>query len=229
MSNTILRPFQHINYLNEYLRQTLDNYSIQGPSYFCTYFKFDYDDSIIDDREYIQSGNYHLVDDKSGRTWKKIHLMPLWEVEDHGPVETKASEEGVTREIITSFVIPDYIGIRPTARDFIQIYDNVTNQVSNDQPLFIVTNRIESHMGKKKVYKVKCKNSYNHLSNLDVPDNISSEWIYINHFRKIFSYEAGQRILSTLDTNYTYLENINKEETSTFEYNTNVNMFNVKQ
>ena len=229
MANTILRPFQHINYLNEYLDQTLNNYAIQGPSYFCTYFKFDYDNSIIDDRAYIQSGNYHLVDEKSGRTWKKIHLMPLWEVEDHGPIESKANEEGVTREILTSFILPDYVGIRPTPKDFIHIYDNVTNDVANDQPLFIVTNRTESHMGKRKVYKVSCKNSYNHLSNLDVPANISSEWVYINHFRKIFAYEAGQVILSTLDANYTYMENINKDETSTFEYNANVNMFNVKQ
>ena len=225
---TVLRPFTYINYIDEYLDQLLNNYDIKGPRYFCTYFKFDYENSIIDDREYVQSGNYHLVDEKSGRMWKKIQLLPLWNVETIAPIQNKASEDGVTRDLVTAFTLPDYVGVRPTPKDFLHRYDSVTNKVSNDQPLFIVTNREESHMGKRKVYKIHCKNSYNHLSQLDIPENISSEWIYINHYRKIFEYTAGQLLLSTLSRNFSIFDNINRDEDSSFTYNQNVSMFTTR-
>ena len=225
---TFLRPFQHINYLNEYLNLQLNHYAIMNPNYFCTYYKLDYGNSIIDDRPYIQSGNYHLVDEKSGRVWKKIHLLPLWNVESHGPVNYKASEDGVTREIITSFTIPDYLGVRPTARDFVHIYDNVANKTNPNSTLLMVQNRSETQVGTRKVYKIDCKNTFQVLSQLDVPENISSEWIYVNFFRKIFSYDSGKMILDVLSKNYEVFEKLTTDETSYFTYDSNVCMFNVR-
>lgn len=199
-----------------------------NPNYFCTYYKLDYGNSVIDDRPYVQSGNYHLVDEKSGRVWKKIHLMPLWTVEAHGPINYKASEDGITREAITSFIIPDYLGVRPTSRDFVHIYDKISNKTSNDQPLFMVQNRSESQLGTRKIYKIDCKNSYHKISELEVPENISSEWIYVNYFRKIYAYDIGVSILNTLSKNYELLDKLTKDETSNFAYDSNVCMFNVK-
>lgn len=226
--STFLRPFTHINYLNEYLNLQLNHYAIEGPRYFCTYYKFDLDNSSIDDRPYVQNGNYHLVDEKSGRKWKKIHLMPLWLVEGHGPVNYQAREDGVVREVTVSFVMPDYMGVRPNSRDFIHLYDNISNKPNANQPLYMVQNRNESQMGKREVYKIECKNTFHLVTQLDVPENIASEWIYVNHFRKIFTYDAGHLILSTLSENFSLFDTMTKDESTSFAYDTNVCMFNVK-
>jgi len=225
---TFLRPFQHINYLNEYLSLLLNHYDIGNPAYFCTYFKFDYPNSVIDDRPYVQSGNYHLVDEKSGRMWKKIYLLPLWNVEGHGPINYQAKEEGVVREVTVNFNMPDYLGIRPTSRDFIFLYDNVSNKVSNNQPLYMVQNRSETQMGTRKVYKIECKNTFQYLSQLDMPENISSEWVYVNHLRKIFTLSMGNIILNSLSKSYSLFENMTTNESSSFSFDTNISMFTIR-
>jgi hypothetical protein len=228
MAETFLRPFRYHNYEDEYLRHFFNNYGIMGPMLFCTYFKFDIDESTIDDRPHVQAGTYHTFGPKSGRKWKKIQLLPIWRVQAHGPVEYKAREEGVIRELETSFWLPDYMGVRPTPKDFLHIFDGVTNTESNKQPLYRVKNKEESHVGKRKMYRVICENYHGPVTSIDKPEHVISEWIYVNHYRKIFSYDVGELILNTLSNNITLFDNINKDLDYNFVYNNNTCMFSVK-
>ena len=43
-AQTFLRPFTHLDYIDEYLDLILNKYGVIRPNYFCTYFKFDFDD-----------------------------------------------------------------------------------------------------------------------------------------------------------------------------------------
>ena len=229
MAQTFLRPFVYLDYQEEYLKHFFNNYSIMGPMIFCTYYKFEIDESIIDDRPYVQAGTYHTLGAKSGRKWKKIQLVPIWRVQPHGPVSYKAREEGVIRELETSFWLPDYMGIRPTPKDFVHIFDPVTNKEETNQPLYIVKNKEESHVGKRKMYRVICENYRSPVTSIDTPEHVISEWIYINHYRKIFSYDIGQIILQALSNNITLFDNINKDDNYNFIYNNNTCMFGVKE
>jgi len=222
---TFLRPFRYINYVDEYERLLFNHYAIKGPKYFCTYYKFDIDNSIIDDRTNVQSGSYHILGEKSGRKWKKIQFVPMWQIEPHAPVTYQAKEEGVVRELETTFILPDYVGIRPTPMDFIHIFDNTANVKENNSPLYIVINKSESHVGKRKIYKVHCNNYGSKVNDLDVPQSISSEWIYVNHFRKIFSYDMGELILQSLNNNFELFDSLNKDEDFPFKYDPNLCMF----
>lgn len=205
---TFLRPFIHLDYTDEYLDLMLNKYGIMRPNYFCTYYKFDYNASILDDRKHIDSGTYHLADDMSGRKWKKIQLMPVWLVENHGPITPTMREDGVLTDFRTSIVIPDYMGVRPTPKDFVYLYNNVSNKPSEQEPLFQVVSRSESLMGKRKFYKIDMKNNYRKVYQLDNVEHISTQWIYVNHFRKIFSLDVGKRLMETLSFSYDFFKDI---------------------
>lgn len=223
---TFLRPFTHIDYTDEYLDLTLNKYGIIRPNYFCTYFKFDYENSILDDRKHIDSGSYHLADDLSGRKWKKIQLLPLWLVETHGPINAAMKEEGVTKEVRISYVIPDYMGVRPTPKDFVYIFNGVSNKYDEEKPLFSVINRSESHMGKRKFYKIDCRNDWHKLSEVDTSDNISSQWIYVNFFRKIFKLEIGKRLLEAMSFSYDFFNGL--PEGKYINFDTSIDSYNAR-
>lgn len=227
MANTILRPYLHVNYIDEYLRKIFNDYSVMAPKCFCTYYRFDIEHSVIDTREYVQSGSYTLIGPNSGRVWKKIQLVPLWQAEGPGPIQYNAKEEGVVREITATFLLPDYIGIRPTPQDFITISDGVGTK-PEDMKLWIITNHSDSHTGKRKVYKLDCKNEQDFLPTLNRPEHVISEWVYINHLRKIYTYESATTILKSLSTNFSLFDNINKNEQCKFKYDSNICMFTVR-
>lgn len=223
MAKTILRPFVYQNYIDEYQRMLFNNYSIMNPRTFCTYYKFDIDSSVIDDRPYVQGGSYHMLNDYAGRMWKKIQLVPMWQLTSIDPIKTIAKEDGVVRELEMKFVLPDYVGIQPTPRDFIHIFNGVGNTKSDRHPFWIVTNKSESHAGKRKIYQLDCKNYPNPTTDID--DHIVSEWIYVNFLRKIYNRASAELILETLGINYTLFDNININEDYTISYNPNVCMF----
>lgn len=199
---TFLRPFIYVNYIDEYLKLLFQHYGVKDPRYFCTYFKFDYENSVLDDKEHIQGTSYHIVGNLSGKKWKKILFLPLWGSENIGPVTNLAREDGIVREVTVNFILPDYLGVRPISGDFLFVYDNVTQKLEHEQPLYIVSNKQESHLGKRKIYKIECKNSFIKLSEIDNQKHISSSWLYVNYYRKIFKLPLAEKIVQTIDFNY---------------------------
>lgn len=223
---TFLRPFVHIDYTDEYLDLILNKYGIIRPNYFCTYFKFDYDNSILDDRENIDAGSYKLLGNLSGRKYKKIQLLPVWLVENHGPIVRTQKEEGINAEFRTSFVLPDYYGLRPTPKDFVYFYNGVSNKYDEGDPTFQVISIEEAFAGKRKIFKVDCKNNYRQITDIDREDVISSQWIYVNFFRKIFSLDIGSKLISTMSFTYDLFNGLPEGEHLNFD--TSINLYNAR-
>lgn len=221
---TFLSPHQYINYIDEYLDLVINKYGVMRPNYFCTYYKLDYDNSVLDERPDVDAGSYHIVGPElSGRKWKRIELMPVWLTEGGQPIQNMMKEEGITREINNTFVFPDYVGVRPTAGDYMYIYNDISNKREEDAPLYKIVGREDSLAGKRKIYRVTAKNTYDTVRDLEKDDNISSYWIYINFFRKIFADEPGRKILETLSYSYDLFERLKTD--TRLRYDVNINMY----
>lgn len=225
---TFLTPHKYINYIDEYLDLVLNKYGIIRPNYFCTYYKFDYDNSILDDRPYVDSGSYNKIGPElSGKKWKRIDLMPVWLTESEGPIQNMMNEEGIIRDIRTSFIIPDYMGVRPTAGDFMYVYNNVSNKYDEHAPLLEVIGREDSYAGKRKIYKVNVKNSHERFEDLEKNANVSSYWIYVNFFRTIFEECRGRHLLEVLAMSYDFFKSLKNDKA--LMYDVNINMFVAKE
>ena len=224
---TFLTPHKYINYIDEYLDLVLNKYGIIRPNLFCTYYKFDYDNSVLDDRPYVDSGSYNRIGPfLSGKKWKRIDLMPTWAFENVGPIQNTMSEEGIVRDLRTSFVIPDYMGVRPTAGDFMYVYNNISNKYDEHAPLYEVIGREDSYAGKRKIYKVNVKNSHETFEDLEKHINISSHWIYVNFFRQIFEECRGRHILEILAMSYDLFGSLKNNHG--LRYDVDINMFTAK-
>lgn len=225
-AQTFLRPFTHLDYIDEYLDLILNKYGVIRPNYFCTYFKFDFDNSILDDREHIESGYYHLAGNLSGVKWKKIQLLPVWLVENHGPITKTMREDGTVSEYRTSIVLPDYFGLRPTPNDFVYMFNSVSNTHDENEPLYQVISISESYSGKRKIYKIDMKNNFRKLLDIDVTKHISSDWIYVNHLRKIMNLDVGRRLIKTLSFSYDMFSDI--QNGKNINYDTSMDVYNAR-
>ena len=107
-------------------------------------------------------------------------------------------EDGTVSEYRTSIVLPDYFGLRPTPNDFVYMFNAVSNTHDENEPLYQVVSISEAYSGKRKIYKIDMKNNFRKLLDIDVTKHISSDWIYVNHLRKIMSLDVGKRLIKTL-------------------------------
>lgn len=125
----------------DYFELLYQYYSSVGISTPVTYYNLDLSNSVYDG-ELLDNGPYELMGNLSGLLWKKILLLPMYQIEQVN-FTLNASEEGAFfQNRRTSMFLPTSYEFRPYVHDFI-CYDQITwrnDPFKAETPLYEVAN-----------------------------------------------------------------------------------------
>jgi len=185
-------------YSYQYQKWVYKVYAEHGPGYLCTYWNLDLTNSIYDGN-ILDGSTYEKMGDLSGLKWRKIHLLPVFQIEQIQPV-FNADEDGYTKkEQTTSFTIPTEYNFQPSPMDFVKFEQEILHPTDQTYPLYQVVNFEKATNTDKTFWKVSLKVDYHHESQID--KQLSQVCVFFDYTKKIYDSEKGAFLYKLLDKN----------------------------
>tara|TARA_R110000824_G_scaffold145428_1_gene313708 strand:- start:875 stop:1540 length:666 start_codon:yes stop_codon:yes gene_type:complete len=190
------------DYSSDYLNLVYNYYAAAGISYTCTYYNFDFPNSAID-KEMLDAGAFETTGEFSGNRWRKILLLPIYNVEQISNVFGN-DERGVGKfEQASSFNIPSIYRIQPSPMDFVYFEETVLNDPNKKsdfvQPLYQVTNFEKATNTDRTFWKLGIAVSDHKPPELDT--QLSGHYTFFDYEKKIYKTEDAVEMFKLLDKN----------------------------
>ena len=194
-------------YITEYQKLVYDVYSKHAIAFRVNYYNINKDSTVWDDQK-LMDGAYESIGSLSGVKWNKYSQLPVYFLE---PMTTQfnATEEGVTKENETYFVIPDAYGITPYAGDLMRPILSFLNTTTSDScPIYRVTGAEISANAQRRFWKLRAE-TYQSRSIDEIDSKIANTYVFFEYTKQIVTQEKAN-ILSELASKYDKLtQNLN--------------------
>lgn len=189
----------YIKFVHEYfklLTQYYHNWS--NTSIFCTYYSFDLENSLGDEKKLV-NGAFESVGELSGWRWRKILNFQIDNVE---PLSTNvtADEKGVTSsDKMTTMRIAGNDFVECHAHDFLYFscLQDDSNYKLRNPPLFEITNVEKSPDFDQTFYKVNAKITFIPVTELD--KQVDGLFDMVDYEKKIYGIDDSLCIQQILD------------------------------
>lgn len=201
------------HYTGDYLNRVYKYYAAHGRSYVCSYYNLDFPNSNLDSTV-LDAGSYETVGELSGLRWRKILLLPVYNIEQVQPT-FQADEKGFGMfEQTTTFNIPTEYEIVPSIHDFL-IFDEGMDTISPDPSkyaLFRIIHFEKATVGVITFWRMNVKIDYVDKPSID--NQLSGNFSFLDYEKKIYKTPVTSflyRLLeknSRLDGNNSFKENV---------------------
>lgn len=187
------------NYYQDYFKTVYEYYVAAYPAYVVTYYSIDFENSVLED-EYLNAGTYDKmgVGTLSGMKWKKISLFPVFGIEQIQPVADSSEDGGINfrDSMETTISFPSLFGITPYAGDIVDLNFGFDSPTVKLKPIYYVGNvPALAHSGEfYNIYQCPLKLAPFDLT--QVEKQISSYWIFVEHEKRIFTYDKANTLLN---------------------------------
>lgn len=173
-------------YSSDYLDLVYNVYAESGISYISTYYNFDFPNSNID-KTMLDAGAYQLTGDLSGNLWRKILLLPLYNVEQiQNPF--MSDERGFGKfDTTSSCVIPSIYNLQSTPLDFISFEEVVLNSDRKEmkvKPAYRVQTFEKATNTNKTFWKLNLKIS--DRTTFDLDQHLSGNYTFVDYEKAIY-------------------------------------------
>ena len=186
------------SYAAQYQKWVYKVYAEHAPGYLCTYWNLDLPSSIYDG-DILDGASYEKIGTLSGLVWRKIHLLPVFHIEQIQPAFS-ADEDGFTKkEQVTSFTIPTEYNFQPSPMDFVKFEQEILHGEDQNYPLYQVTNFEKATNTDKTFWKVSLKVDYHRENQID--DQLSQVCVFFDYSKRIYESEKGALLFRLLEKN----------------------------
>lgn len=166
----------------ELLYQYYASFGVRTP---VTYYNLDLPNSVIDDNVLL-GGSYELTGNLSGYLWKKILILPVYNIEQVAFPLT-ADEEGVGfQDRTTTMFIPTIYEFRPYVHDFM-IYDQITwrdNPFKADVPVYEVVNVEKASSAEITFWRINLRSSSKTKQKIE--NQLSGNFTFVDYEKQIY-------------------------------------------
>lgn len=192
-------------YAEKYLEWVYKTYSDFGPAYLCTYYNLDLPESIYDGGV-LDGASYEKTGDLSGLKWRKILLLPVYNIEQIVP-SYSGEEEGFTKKNqVSSFNFPTSYNLQPMPHDYIKFEQDILKPQNNEYPMYEVANLEKATNTDITFWKVNVKVSYR--KETDLVPHLSRTSAFFGYTKKIYSLERATFLYNMLEKNR-FLQDMN--------------------
>lgn len=200
------------NYIEEYWHFLYDIYGQHAISYPVTYYNLDIDTTVWDNTDLI-GGYYEKIGTLSGVRWKKILLLPIFQIEET-QTQYDGQDIGYVNEGDSGFVIPSSYGIHPYPNDFVMFNRDFLETTPTPHSLYAITG-VEKQSAQDKTFW-KCKLSVEtSKTECDLTNQISQTYTFYDYTKKIYSLSDATSLTRMLAKN----ETIRSRVTNLFDKN----------
>lgn len=189
------------DYVAEYQKLVYDDYSEWNNTILATYYKLDAENTVYDEN-YIDT--YRITGDKSGRKWKKIHLLPIGYIQQVMP-SLSSSEYGVnfSQDTETAVTIDSSVKLKPKPGDLLHF------QIDGDYVYWQITNIERSGPLEKAFFRCTVEQIRPRTNWEDY--NIQGEYIYIEYLKDILPLVQGYNFVKLLNRLESLITFLNKD------------------
>jgi len=196
----MLPYIRRYNYISDYY-WTMTEWAEQVAAYPVSYYSVDWGNSIYDKDLMAASYEKYGLGDMSGMRWKKIQMVPVYQIEEIQP-QHSADEKGLTLKDseISSFVVSDKIGILPSEWDFIHFHQDFMFKASDYVPLFVVKNVDIATYGSITFHRPSIKVA-SQSSLVKLEKQISERYMFLELTKKIHEVQTASLLLKLQQKN----------------------------
>lgn len=203
------------DYAKDYLQTVYRYYAKHGVAYLVTYYNLDLENSVYDGN-ILDSGSYTITGELSGLKWRKILLLPVYNIGQITPTFL-ADEEGFTKkDQVSEFNFPTEYDLQPMPHDFVKFEQDPLDPEKNRYPLYQVVNFDKATNTDISFWKVSLKISYKKEDDLD--DHISKLCVFFDYNKRIYEIDKGTFLYRLLEKD----KNLNAIEDF---YNSNASLY----
>jgi hypothetical protein len=196
---------RNYNYIADFYRNVYELYSSHYPAYPITYYNFDPENSVYDEK--MMGGSYEKngLGELSGVKFRKIQQLPVYGVEAIQPSYT-GSETGFTTtdSEMTSITFPTIYGIVPYPGDVVLFNQEFMMKGLESDVAFVVKNKELATYGDITHYRLRLGPAGSGRGNAitKVEKQISSRYFFLESTKKIHPTEIAL-IMLNLESNHT--------------------------
>lgn len=189
------------DYVAEYQKLVYDDYAEWNNTILATYYKLDAENTVYDEN-YIDT--YRITGDKSGRKWKKIHLLPIGYIQQVMP-NISSSEYGVNfaKDTETAITIDSSVNLKPMPGDILHF------QIEGDYIYWQINNIERSGPLEKAFYR--CTVEQMRPRNKWEDYNVQGEYIYVEYLKSILPLTQGYNFIKLLNRLESLIKYLNKD------------------
>lgn len=190
-------------YIDEYLNLIYNYYSKDAVAYIVNYYNLSQQDSTWDNED-VFAGSYERLGDLSGIKFNKINSLPIFFIEEI-TTAFEATENGYTKDNVSSVVIPHSYGFIPYPGDFVKLEQSFMRPNNNIYPIFIVKGVEISSNTDKRFYKLKIEVEQSRTTD-DLDNQVNNNYTFFEYTKNIYTNDNFS-ILSTMLNNYKTISN----------------------
>lgn len=176
------------NYIEEYKKLVYESYAGMHNIIHTTYYQLDYDNTVYDPN-FMET--YHTTGDLSGRKYHKVHLFPVIFSQQVLPTGNSSEKGFGFFENISYVTIDPICGLTPHVGDIFSF--NISDHYSD----WIISNVEPSGTLNKPYWKCKIDQHRVRENSFNV-NTVTSENIFIENWKKIFSLSNGSYFLKSI-------------------------------
>ncbi len=169
----------------DYFELLYQYYSAAGIRLPVTYYNFDLPNSVKDD-EVLDGGSYELMGNLSGYLWKKIMMLPVYNIEQIN-FALNADESGVGFQgKQTSLFIPTSYEFQPMIHDFL-MYDQIMwrqDPFQADTPLYEVVNMEKASTANISFWRLTLQGSSKTKEQIE--QQLSGNFTFVDYEKRIY-------------------------------------------
>lgn len=186
MSKIMYSQKWYLNYQYplDYFELLYNYYSAAGNRTPLTYYHLDLSNSVCD-KTILAGGSYQRFGELSGRRWKKINMLPVYNIEQVQLALT-SDESGNNFNSNTSFFLPTIYQIQPHVHDFM-IYEQIKERddpYTAYTPMYEVNNVEKTSQAKLTFWKVQLEVSGNIKDQIE--KQLSGNYTFVEYEKQIY-------------------------------------------
>lgn len=186
------------DYIHEYQKLVYDYYSKDAISFLVTYYFLNQIETVWDN-ENMMDGPYERIGELSGVKYNKIYYLPIF-LSDEISTNFDANELGVTKENMTSFVIPSTYNFTPHPGDFVKLEQEYLRPTNDKYPLFVVTGAEITTNTDKRHWKLKIETEQSRTTDeLDL--QVNNEYYFFEYTKNIYEKETFEFLNILMEKN----------------------------
>lgn len=193
-----MRPYiRKYNYISDFYSTVYDIYTNVYQAYPISYYSVDWEYSKDQVDKKLMAASYEKmgIGPLSGIRWKKIQMLPVYNIEQIQPSYT-ADERGLTMmdTEMTSISFPTSYGIKPVEWDVVHFSQAFMNRDIDLKPLFVVKNVELATFGDLTLYKLMLKVAPYNLADLE-ESQISERLMFLEFTKQIYDTSTAEILL----------------------------------
>lgn len=198
--------YQLNEYPLDYFELLYKYYAASGVRTNVTYYNLDLPNSVYD-YDLLGAGSYEQMGNLSGMLWKKILLLPIYNIEQMS-FTMNADERGVgfPDSMATAF-IPTIYEFRPHVHDFI-IYDHIrerSNPFKSEIPMYEIVNLEMASTAEITFWRLNLRATLRVKD--DIEDHLSGNYTFVDYEKQIYKTSDAIQIHRLMEKNNQILIN----------------------